>query len=108
MPQVTTSTCGQLYQIFHLSVILSLKPRFRKAIQLWDFFEPPKFVFGEKGLSGEARRDEGGRGGWMGGKYERRLVDFYKMPKRSVGFIGFIQIPPCGVFEGSGRVQSGI
>lgn len=70
-------------------------------------FNPPKNSSREKSLFGEVRREDRGWG-WMGRKYEWQLTDFHKMLKSSVGFIGFVQGPPCGVLEGSGRVQSGI
>lgn len=70
-------------------------------------FTPPKILLGEKSVFGEVRREERGRG-WMGRKYEWQLADFHKMLKSSVGFIGFVQGPPCSVSEGSGRIQSGI
>lgn len=92
MPQVTTSTCVQLHRIFHLSVILSLKPKFCKKIHLLDFF---CFSFLEKKVSAGKRGGmrEVEEGGWAGNmsdglliftrcrKGQRALLDSFKVPR---------------------------
>lgn len=56
---------------------------------------------GKKSLFGEVRRSSG----VGGGDVNDSLLIFTRC---SVGCTGFVQGPPCGVLEGSGRVQSGI
>lgn len=87
IPWAMTSICGESYQIFHLSVILSLKSRFcRKTLH----FYPPQNPLGKKkSLRGSEEREERGRGNLNDGSLiftrcwnaQWALFDWFKVPR---------------------------